>query len=95
MKRPHNKSPYWLLGALTLFLACSETSKETIPWEPLFDGETLSGWQQQGGDANYTVREGTIVGSSVHNTPNSFLTTVARYGDFILELEVQVDTTSN
>jgi hypothetical protein len=95
MKRYRNKSALWLLATLPLFVACSEASRDTTPWVPLFDGQTLNGWSQKGGAANYTVREGTIVGSSVHNTPNSFLTTDALYGDFILELEVSVDTTSN
>ena len=95
MKRSSYKSALWLLASLPLFVACSDAPTDTTPWVPLFDGQTLNGWSQKGGAANYTVREGSIVGSSVHNTPNSFLTTNAMYGDFILELEVQVDTTSN
>ena len=58
---------------------------------PLFDGKTLDGWHQLGGKAKYTVEDGMIVGSSVPNTPNSFLCTNKIYGDFILELEFKVD----
>ncbi len=42
---------------------------------PLFDGKTLDGWKPRGGDAEYRVEDGTIVGSSVPKTPNSFLCT--------------------
>ena len=56
----------------------------------LFDGKTLDGWKQRGGDAEYRVEDGTIVGSSVPNTSNSFLCTKKMYGDFILELEFKV-----
>ncbi len=93
MKRALTLKSLWVLCTLLLFFSCSEPSGETVPWVPLFDGQTLNGWQQQGGEANYTVRDNSIVGSSVHDTPNSFLTTDARYGDFILELDVKVDTT--
>ena len=56
------------------------------PWVDLFDGESLSGWQQIGGKAKYTVKDGQIIGETVPATPNSFLCTKKHYGDFILEL---------
>lgn len=84
-----------LLFIVLLFLGCSETKKDDTPWIEIFDGETLNGWHQKGGEANYTIREGTIVGSTVHNTPNSFMTSDKMYGDFILELEYLVDSTMN
>jgi Domain of Unknown Function (DUF1080) len=58
---------------------------------PLFDGKSLDGWEQHGGKAKYSVEDGTIVGRSVPNTPNSFLCTKKQYGDFILEVEFKVD----
>lgn len=61
------------------------------PWKDLFDGKTLNGWQQLGGKAAYTVENGELVGRTVLNTPNSFLTTKQYYSDFILELEFKVD----
>lgn len=79
---------------ILLSLGCAE-KKENIPWENLFDGQTLNGWTQKGGEATYTVRQGTIVGTTVRNTPNSFLTSDELYGDFILELEYKVDSTMN
>lgn len=64
-------------------------------WKDLFDGKSLQGWKQRGGEAKYRVEEGVIVGTSVPNTPNSFLCTEQEYGDFILELEFKVDPQLN
>ena len=76
-------------------LGCSESVKDSTPWVPLFDGETLNGWTIKGGEAHYEVRDEIIVGSTVHDTPNTFLTTEKMYGDFILELDYKVDSTMN
>ncbi|WP_299666665.1 DUF1080 domain-containing protein [uncultured Polaribacter sp.] len=84
-----------LLCMVLHLCSCSKTTKEQTPWKDLFDGETLEGWTQKGGDAKYQVRDGAVVGTTVHNTPNSFLTTDKLYGDFILELEYKVDSTMN
>jgi hypothetical protein len=64
-------------------------------WDKLFNGKDLSGWKQLNGKANYEVKDGAIVGTTVANTPNSFLVTEKEYGDFILELEFKVDTSMN
>lgn len=80
---------------ILLAWACGETNKDDTPWVTLFDGETLDGWTQKGGEAEYEVRDGAIVGTTVHGTPNSFLTTDKMYDDFILELEYKVDPSMN
>jgi len=60
-------------------------------WVSLFDGKVLKGWTPRGGKAKYRVEDGQIVGTSVPNTPNSFLCTEREdYSDFILELEFRV-----
>jgi len=64
-------------------------------WETLFDGETLNGWTQRGGEAHYHVEDGAIVGTAVPGTHNSFLCTEEEFGDFILELEFKVDPELN
>jgi type 1 glutamine amidotransferase len=64
-------------------------------WEYLFDGKTLDGWVQRNGQAKYTVEDGMIVGTTVLNTPNSFLCTEKMYTDFILELEFLVEPGMN
>lgn len=83
-----------LLLLLTSFLATAP-APVFADFVPLFDGKTLTGWKQLGGAAKYEVKDGAIVGTSVPNTPNSFLCTEKNYGDFILELEVKVDSRLN
>lgn len=61
---------------------------------PLFDG-TFEGWQKLGGKARYAIEDGVVVGTSVPNTPNTFLSTKKHYGDFILEYEFLVDPRLN
>lgn len=61
------------------------------PWEPLCNGHDLAGWRPLNGTAPYAVVDGAIVGTSVPDSPNSFLATEKSYGDFILELEVRQD----
>ncbi len=86
-----------LIGACGAMASCAgQSSRDSLrPSEPLFDGKTLTGWVQRGGEASYTVEGGCIVGSTRPNQANSFLCTVANYGDFILELDFQVDPLLN
>ncbi|MFC3811794.1 3-keto-disaccharide hydrolase [Lacihabitans lacunae] len=64
-------------------------------WTNLFDGKTLKGWKQLNGQAKYTVENGQIVGTTVKDTPNSFLVTEKEYGDFIFEVDLKVDDAMN
>lgn len=79
----------------TMAMGCAQAPKDPTPWVSLFDGKSLNGWTQLGGTAKYEVRDGTIVGTTVHDTPNSFLSTDTHYADFILELDYKVDSTMN
>ncbi len=83
-----------LLCALGL-LAAPSFAADNEGLKPLFDGKSLDAFTQHGGKAKYTVEDGVIVGTSVPSTPNSFLCTNKQYGDFILELEFQVDPPLN
>jgi len=79
-----------------LFLSFSCTGKYPRgSWTELFNGENLEGWVQKGGKALYKAENGMIIGTTVPNTENSFLCTEQIYNDFILELEVMVDTALN
>ncbi|MDA3923305.1 MAG: DUF1080 domain-containing protein [Kiritimatiellae bacterium] len=69
---------------LSLLTAASVNARE---WKNLFDGKTLKGWEQHGGQATYKVADSTIVGTSTPNTANTFLCTDREYGDFVLEYE--------
>jgi hypothetical protein len=73
--------------------ACNAQQKEE--WKPLFNGKDLQGWEQLNGKAKYEVVDGAIVGTTVPDEPNSFLTTKEKYGDFILELDLLVDEAMN
>jgi len=64
-------------------------------WTNLFNGKDLKGWTQRGGKAIYKVENGEIVGTTVKETPNSFLCTEKDYGDFILELDLKLDNEMN
>jgi len=84
--------------AFFLFLAVSfliAGNKLNMEWEYLFDGKTLDGWEQKGGEAQYKVEDGMIIGVSKAGTPNSFLCTKQKYSNFILEVEFLVDDRMN
>ena len=87
------KTRVHLLFVMMLVLTFPVFANE--PWKALFDGKTLDGWEQKGGQAVYAVENGQIVGRTVLDTPNSFLCTKQFYSDFILELEFKVDPKLN
>lgn len=84
-----------VLQVIGLLLFISGPLQAQDNWQELIIGESLDGWAQLGGEANYFVEDGAIVGEAVPDTPNSFLTTEQDYGDFILEYEVYLDTQIN
>ncbi|HSI76999.1 MAG TPA: DUF1080 domain-containing protein [Lunatimonas sp.] len=92
------KLPLMLVSLLMLWIgscggpAAVETKEG---WTNLFDGETLNGWKQLDGEAQFTIEDGAIVGTAVANTPNSFLVTEKEFKDFILELEIKVEHESS
>lgn len=75
--------------------AFAQSSSENNGWKNLFNGKNLDGWKQLNGKAKYEAKNGEIVGTTVSNEPNSFLTTEKMYGDFVLELELLVDNSMN
>ncbi len=64
-------------------------------WTNLFNGKDLSGWKQLNGEAKYEVVDNMIVGTTVLNTPNSFICTEKNYSDFIFEVELLVEENMN
>ncbi len=82
-----------LIFALFLTSACAP--QDTAPWIDLFNGENLDGWTRLNGEAVYTVEDGAIVGTTVIQTPNTFLCTNEHYSDFILEYEFKLDAATN
>ncbi len=64
-------------------------------WQVLFNGKDMTGWRELNGKHKWEVKDGMIVGTDVHDQPNGFLCTEKDYSDFILELEVSIDTLMN
>ena len=84
------------LSFLILFLLIfSGVANAQEDWINLFNGKDLSGWKQLNGEAKYTVVDGVIVGTTVLNTPNSFLCTEKNYSDFIFEVDLLVEPNMN
>ena len=84
-----------LIVSLISLFSCNKNEKKTESWNKLFDGNNLTGWHIIGGNAKYEVKNGTIVGTSVLNTVNTFLCSDKMYDDFILEIEYKVDSDLN
>ncbi len=78
-----------------LFMLSSLDAQDKDGWVSIFNGKDLSGWTQLNGKANYTVKNGVLIGTTVSDQPNSFLATQKMYGDFQLELDLLVDTAMN
>ena len=60
-------------------------------WQLLFDGKTLDGWSIKSGFATYKVDNGTIVGTTGNNSPNTFLCSDKEFADFEVTFEVKYD----
>lgn len=84
-----------LLFILVLINSTLLFGQSKTEWIKLFNGKDLTGWVHRGGSAKYTIQNNEIVGTTVPDSPNSFLCTEKSYGDFILELELFVDTSMN
>lgn len=83
---------------LALVCACltaAMTFANDGDWVPLFNGKDLTGWEQKNGSAKFEVKDGAILGTTVPNSPNSFLFTKREFADFELEFEVKVDAELN
>ena len=83
------------LPELSLIHAENKLDTKAQEWIPLFNGEDLQGWKKVGGEAKYIVNNGEIVGTTIANTPNTFLCTKETFDDFILEFEFFVNPDIN
>jgi hypothetical protein len=84
-----------LSSVVMLAITLSFTAQSQSKWQNLFNGNDLQGWKQLNGKAKYEAKNGEIIGTTVINEPNSFLTTEKIYDDFILEFELLVDNSMN
>ncbi|MCG6190605.1 3-keto-disaccharide hydrolase [Maribellus maritimus] len=88
------KSKNFFLSVLLIF-ASAITFAQNDNWTYLFNGKDLTGWKQLNGEAKYEVVDGVIVGTTVLNTPNSFLCTEKDYSDFVFEVDLLVEENMN
>lgn len=84
-----------LLGLNSCSSSANKENDNDNGWVMLFNGEDLTGWEQVNGTAQYQVVDGAIVGTTVTNSPNSFLATKNKYGDFILEFDFMLNNDIN
>jgi len=84
-----------ILTGLVIGSTFNAVQAQSGKWTSLFNGKDLKGWKQLNGKAKYEVVNGEIVGTTVHDTPNSFLATEKNYGNFIFEVELLVDNSMN
>ena len=63
-------------------------------WNYLID-DNLSNWEIKEGNADFTVKDGIITGTSILKSPSTYLGTKINYKDFILEFEVNVSSGLN
>lgn len=71
-----------------------ETSAEDAEFQPLFDGESLDGWNIHGTEKWY-VEDGQIICESGPDAEYGYLATDKFYKDFILELEFKQEADGN
>lgn len=79
------------ISAIMLILTSCSSDRQ---WQNLI-GEDLSNWEQLNGTAPFELSDGVITGTTVVNSPNSFLSTIEKYGDFILEFDTWFDPGMN
>jgi hypothetical protein len=66
-----------------------------VPWQDITPKPGLAGWHATGGDAEYEVQGGELVGRAMPGKTNSWLVSDARYGDYLMEFDAKTDPTLN
>ncbi|HNT89851.1 MAG TPA: DUF1080 domain-containing protein, partial [Candidatus Hydrogenedentes bacterium] len=82
-----------LAGAVGVTGFAAEKADEA-GWTPLFNGEDLSGWTQEGG-AVWKVKKGRLVGTQGANGEAGDLFTEKEYGDFEVRVTYKIHWPAN
>jgi type 1 glutamine amidotransferase len=88
-----SRTSSFAIFALALYLPLSAGADGG--WQPLFDGQSLAGWQGKSG--LWSVKDGAIVGSTKPDglKHNTFLVTEREFENFVLRLKFKYDGTGN
>jgi hypothetical protein len=83
-----------LTGLLLVQFVCivSINAQKNNGWIELVNKNLLQGWKKVGGKGIFENKNGVIVGTSVVDTANTFLITEQEYEDFVLELDVMIES---
>ncbi len=80
----------------------NKPSAQNDGWVDLFDGKTLTGWKilnedysYQGNQPEFYVQDGMIICNTKSDVGGGYLVTEKNYDDFILELDVKIDSSLN
>jgi len=91
-----NKMILAFVVATNILTVCqAQKQKGKTPWVNLINKDNTQGWSILGGAATYKVENGIVTGTTVANTPNTFLVSNKKYADFIFEIDFKVDSTMN
>ncbi len=74
-----------------LLMIITPFANSQTDWVQIFNGQDIKGWEVLNGSAPFKAVNGTIVGTSIINSPNTFLTTKKQYTNFVLEYEMKMD----
>ena len=80
---------------LFLLLIALQLKGQETKWQNLLQNNNLNDFVRLNGKADFTLKDGILIGTSKLNTPNSFLATKTKYSNFILEFDVLVDYNLN
>jgi hypothetical protein len=81
-----------IVAVICILIVFSFSAFPQKGWTNLFDGKTLNGWKRLAGTATFAIENGMITGTTVAGSPNTFLATEKEYGDFILELDIKLES---
>jgi hypothetical protein len=86
-------SKFYILIILLCGVSSNVSGQQS--WVNLFENGNLDGFEKLNGKADFLFKDGILTGISTMNTPNTFLATKKKYGDFILEFEVLIENGLN
>lgn len=81
-----------LLITLFAFVPCLLAAVPEEGFVPITNGKDLTGWKVVGGDGEFKMENGEIVGTGENVKQNSFLISEKTYKDFDFRFEMKFDT---